>query len=401
MTIFVAALFIWLSFVYSAAWSVDDRFFPAILVACVAYSLAMCKLLSVAPLARPFITVIPMILALGASWGTSQATGPFSLVRAVPISQSVALTSFAYLLLAVSRVCAGYYFLAVDRFRRDYVFHTPDGGTDGWNTDKLYLDFEMFRSRLIARRNLKILFPNTEWEEWLKSGFQCTRDEITFADLSPENIRTHDLVVPLKLHELAELDQLRGLLANNPIPVPSRECIALCDDKYLLNRKLVENGFGAHIPDMGGDLPYPYILKKRSDEWAVNSHVISSPDLERAYSGLLGDPDYFRQAFVPGKTEYTTHVLVRNRKIVAALTIKFVFKDDLHKKGRENLASYSKICRSSHLKLFAAMLRSIDFEGLCCINYKIADGGPRIFEINPRFGASLVPSFGVFVGRTV
>jgi carbamoylphosphate synthase large subunit len=73
----------------------------------------------------------------------------------------------------------------------------------------------------------------------------------------------------------------------------------------------------------------------------------------------------------------------------------------MHAKGRECVANYSKICRNTDLNLFAAMLRSINFDGLCCINYKIVDGRPFIFEINPRFGASLVPWFPIFVRRAV
>jgi hypothetical protein len=31
----------------------------------------------------------------------------------------------------------------------------------------------------------------------------------------------------------------------------------------------------------------------------------------------------------------------------------------------------------------------LNFQGLCCFNYKLVDGQPVIFELNPRFGGSL------------
>ena len=34
-------------------------------------------------------------------------------------------------------------------------------------------------------------------------------------------------------------------------------------------------------------------------------------------------------------------------------------------------------------------MRDLDYTGTCCINYKLADGVPMLFEINPRFGATL------------
>jgi hypothetical protein len=39
--------------------------------------------------------------------------------------------------------------------------------------------------------------------------------------------------------------------------------------------------------------------------------------------------------------------------------------------------------------LFAEILKKLDYKGTCCFNFKIEDGAPRIFEINPRFGGSL------------
>ena len=388
LAVMIVAWFAWLALLQLLFWPIADRSTLAIILAGVAYSLAMCKLLRATPLARPLLTVIPLIGAVGVVWSSVPAD-PTWPARAGLIAATVTLASL------------GYFLLALYRFGSGYVFHAPDGSTDGLDTGKLLIDFESVRGRLLARGKLKILFPNTEWENWLRSAFQASHGELTFAELSPENIRKHDLVVPLKIPELIGLDECRLLLADNPIPIPSKACVALCDDKYRLNRALIDNGFGIHVPDMSGDMPYPYVLKKRRDEWAVNSHVISGATQERIHSELLDDPDYFRQKFVPGKCEYTTHILMRDRKIVSALTMKFVFKDDLYAKGRECVATYSKICRNRHLRLFAAMLRSIGFEGLCCINYKIVDGQPRLFEINPRFGASLVPWFFIFLGRAL
>ena len=36
------------------------------------------------------------------------------------------------------------------------------------------------------------------------------------------------------------------------------------------------------------------------------------------------------------------------------------------------------------------ILKKIAYKGLCCFNYKIVDDKPLIFEMNPRFGASLI-----------
>jgi D-alanine-D-alanine ligase-like ATP-grasp enzyme len=45
------------------------------------------------------------------------------------------------------------------------------------------------------------------------------------------------------------------------------------------------------------------------------------------------------------------------------------------------------------MDLFAQMLAALGFSGLCCVNYKLVDGNPMIFEINPRCGFSLCAHF--------
>jgi hypothetical protein len=42
-----------------------------------------------------------------------------------------------------------------------------------------------------------------------------------------------------------------------------------------------------------------------------------------------------------------------------------------------------------YLDLFSEILARLEFEGTACFDYKIVNGKPVIFEINPRFGGSL------------
>jgi len=47
--------------------------------------------------------------------------------------------------------------------------------------------------------------------------------------------------------------------------------------------------------------------------------------------------------------------------------------------------------------MFASMLATIGFEGLCCVNYKLERGVPRVFEINPRMGWNLCAHFAELI----
>ncbi len=50
------------------------------------------------------------------------------------------------------------------------------------------------------------------------------------------------------------------------------------------------------------------------------------------------------------------------------------------------------------LDVFADILQIAGFtDGTCCVDYKVVDGIPKIFEVNPRFGWSLLYDLGNYL----
>lgn len=264
-------------------------------------------------------------------------------------------------------------------------------------TNGLFVAYNQCHFRQFLQRGLKVLFSKKmDWALQIGRGFRFSRHQIAFKDISLENITDYDMVVPLTIRDLLYLNNVRDLVAHNPLPIPSTESIQLCNDKYLLNRALIANGFGEAIPGMDGPMAYPYILKKRIDAWSKHSHIISGSAQQRRFADELADPDYFTQEFIHGPDEYSTHIIFKGRRVVCSLNIKYVFGNGTPIKGKDR-SIYSIICRCPYLGLFASILQSIGFEGLCCINYKVRGDRPLILEINPRFGASLSPHFASFM----
>ena len=242
----------------------------------------------------------------------------------------------------------------------------------------------------------KILFSNEkqEWKEDLKKGFRNSNHTVFFGEITSKNSKEYELIVPLKIHELIS-PEIQKLLVNNPIPIPTIESVLLCDDKFQFNKTLISKGFGEFIPNMEGSLTYPYILKKKIDQWGQNTHIIYGSHEEEMFSEILNSPEYFCQEIITGKSEYATHLVIENNKIVHSLNIKYIFKTDLSIKGKDQSAVI--ICMCPYLDIFNSILMSIGFEGICCINYKVRNNIPYIIEINPRFGGSLCPYFSLFV----
>ena len=251
----------------------------------------------------------------------------------------------------------------------------------------------------LSSKKLKILFSKREdWEPLIRKDFRYTHHELVFGGFFNDDLEQYDLLVPLTIVDLEYLNSIGHLTKKNPIPIPSQECLDLCNDKYLFYQKLVENDLGEYTPRISSNLPYPYILKKRIDEWGINSHIITDREHELKFSDCLNSPEYFSQELVPGKDEYTTHILFSKGNIICTSNIEYKFNTNFFIRGRKENPIFShKIKQSPYLSLFSSILILIGFEGLCCFNYKIVDDKPVIFEINPRFGASLSNHFLDFV----
>jgi hypothetical protein len=238
------------------------------------------------------------------------------------------------------------------------------------------------------------MFVRQDWAEAIQRGFRRTPYRVEFGEITSASLDRFDVVVPLTHDDHESLRRNPGKRKNR-IAVPSKECERLCNDKMALNQCMIRGGFGAYIPKMGRELTPPYILKKRVGEWGLDCHIIRDLKVERTFSQQLNDPAYFCQELIGGPSEFATHLFMGGR-IVKALNVMYEFETETPIKGQSRIL-YMVIRRCPYLDLFTKMLRTINFEGLCCVNYKMTRGRPFLLEINPRFGGSLAPYFFSFL----
>lgn len=258
---------------------------------------------------------------------------------------------------------------------------------------RLQRDFYAVTETAAMNRSLKapldILFSHKEdWEPEIAKGFAGTRHTITFDRMSPESIAGRDLVVPLTIEATKQLHGLRHLIRDNPIPIPSLESLLLCDDKYRFNMYMQENGFAQYLPAMGGNIGYPYVLKKRIDQGGRFTYLVSDAETERQLEGQLSDEEYYRQQHIGAEYQYCSHILIRGEKPVFALNVRYGLSSPFAINGKD-LTLHHSFAPNPHLHILVSMLNHIGFEGLCNIDYREKDGRPQILEINPRPGGSL------------
>lgn len=261
---------------------------------------------------------------------------------------------------------------------------------------KVLLASEIARGYLRHDKPLKILFSNRDgWVDQLQKKFHYTRHQVSFGDIQHTDLGGYDLVVPLALEDLRYLSQLPPG-THNLIPVPNPDAIELCDDKLKFHTCLAAHGFAQWLPRIDPHLAFPYVLKRNPDEAGEHCHIVLDADAERALGAECAGADYFRQEFIRGRREYACHILFVGGRIAHSLTIEYGYQTDYPIKGKV-APVYMLIRRCPWLPLFAQVLATLRFEGLCCVNYKLRDGEPVLLEINPRLGRSAAGYFFAFL----
>jgi hypothetical protein len=226
-----------------------------------------------------------------------------------------------------------------------------------------------------------------QWESAIAQNL-AKRFKPNFVDLGSACLDEFAAVVPLSRGHykvLARCPELRGLR----YICPALDAVTKCHDKLGLTKLLIANGLGAFVPPLrSAGAPYPYIWKRRRGGWGRHCHIIDGPETERAIDP--NDDEWFAQEIAIGPVEYATHILRSGNTISYVSTFAYTMADAMLVRGERSSPVEIRFVRGcAHLNLFSRILEILDYEGTACFNYKVINGRPLIFEINPRYGASL------------
>jgi len=214
-----------------------------------------------------------------------------------------------------------------------------------------------------------------------------------FASFQVVDLDDYDILIPQTMPDIFFLRENKPELHGKKCFIPCMHAINLCDDKLNFYHFMMDHGYGEMVPQIGGDLPFPYILKKRIDAFGTLSRIINSSAEEKVFKKYISSDDYFRQECISDPDEYSTHILMVGGKVVYHRTLRFRFDKSLFVKGIGcKPTSRGSEVPSNHISVFEEILAKIEFEGICCYDYKLVNGLPKVFEINPRYGGSLTRS---------
>lgn len=235
----------------------------------------------------------------------------------------------------------------------------------------------------------RILFADKDdWTGPVRERLDGARFVPVFADFQDAalDFGEYDAVVPLRLSDYAPM----RLRPAKSFLIPDKRAVQLAHDKSRFNAFLAEHGFADLVPTLyDGAVAYPFIYKKHHDQAGIASKIIHSSEEQAAFEAGIDTREYYRQRYVGGRNEYTSHVLSVRGAIRFDATVKFTFDGDHFVRGVNHEARRIDRIATPFMDTFARILDALAYTGTCCFNYKIENDRPLIFEVNPRAGGSL------------
>jgi len=229
-----------------------------------------------------------------------------------------------------------------------------------------------------------------DWAQRIREFIDPTRFQAVFHNFDDPALALNrfDIIVPLELQDYEAL-RWRHRQGTNYL-MPDEKTIALAHDKIRFNDFLMANGFGRFVPQIyNGEVAYPFVYKKRQGSWGLDADIIHTPQEKEAFEAQTGTSVYFKQEYVGGRIEYVTHAFAVKGRPRYFLTYEHGFDNDYFIKGKKAHYITHREIKTPFLDVFSAILKKLDYTGTACFNFKIVNGVPKFFEMNPRYGATL------------
>jgi len=156
-----------------------------------------------------------------------------------------------------------------------------------------------------------------------------------------------------------------------------------------------EKGFAEYVPknwSQESDLIFPCLIKR--EDLNAGQGVLWVENIDEL-NRILQDPifsghSYFFEEAIQGEEEFVTHLVAKNGNVL--LTRTFCYSMGNNKiRVPGNFQKIRPVDTPMHLKvIFEAVMKTFNYSGPANLDYKICNGVPKIFEINPRLGGSLM-----------
>lgn len=267
-----------------------------------------------------------------------------------------------------------------------------------------------------------ILVLRTQFSDWAPAidraaargnGRIVVRDTAD-PDTTIAYMKRHNLtaVTPTTYPQMKALAAAYGKFARAGIKVvasPDASHVETFDDKARFVRFMLDQGLEDLIPEVyvvgGGaghgpgqsgieelaEIRYPCIAKPGVSFGGQGASVHLDARTPVNVARFKPGESFVVQRFVPGGTEYGGHFYIESGDIKRCVYYEGRRDPAQHiQRGRLGGNAYTKHTTIAEHDAFADLFARLDYTGYACADFKVEDGVPKIFEINPRLGGTLV-----------
>lgn len=242
-----------------------------------------------------------------------------------------------------------------------------------------------------------ILFPSMGpgWTVNIQRNTFCHASILDFDDVATviahcKKKKIH-VIFPATLKAIRFLQKHQDILlqAGMQFIVPGEEVLNILQNKRIFYLTMVRCGFGRYVPEVYDNmdkLQFPCIKKSVSGSGGKHQVIL----FDRESIGPLTGEELFCEYF-KGNIEYASNILFAGNRVRYHAAVQKKANSEYYVLGiGENRYKTveSEIVPARFDKLFGKILFHLKYQGFCCFDYKIVDGMPKIFEINPRMGYS-------------
>uniref|UniRef100_A0A6C0BD45 ATP-grasp fold PylC-type domain-containing protein n=1 Tax=viral metagenome TaxID=1070528 RepID=A0A6C0BD45_9ZZZZ len=234
------------------------------------------------------------------------------------------------------------------------------------------------------KKYMIIIFGNHS-NDWMEAFSELESENLIHVKSFREVLKFKDLdnylIIPLVEKEIQLLFRFKNNLQSSFCGFYNFKC------KYKFSQYVKKNQLQDFCPLYFnyGNIQYPCVSKP--------FNLSNGKSVEIHYKPFNTEDNKVIQEYIPSPQEYVSHIVSKNGVIIECITYMYTpLNPQLNGHYINNCNLIKEVTKVDiHFKsIFEKFLKPVLYTGVCNIDYKIVNGLPKIFEINPRLGGSLM-----------
>ena len=234
-----------------------------------------------------------------------------------------------------------------------------------------------------------IIFGIPDYKDWTEHFYKIQNSKIVNIKVNKNvYLDKNNIIIPTSYSDMKNISKCDAFVFS-----PSSINVETLNNKQLFISFIEKNNLLKYIPDVYFnvnkkiiDFIYPCIYKLNIVSGASNSRILlSENDLKR----IKLDRNCIIQKYIKSNIEYSGYFIVKDGEIKFDIYYKETKNTDLFIINGKHM-KYEKINMSEYNIYFNEIFKCLNYTGFACADFRLENEKLKIFEINPRFGGTLV-----------